>query len=220
MAGQFSRYGNGRALARNLGLNGSAEADQIGTMNATIAAGAAATTSLTTTALAKAIPSGCVIVCASITGTNVEAYTVGAAAAAAATSITVVSQTSNKARTAGDVIYVLQFAAFLALITATTAPTDNSLGSEYAATGYARQAIAWGAPTAADPPVSSNTGILTYGPFTAGTGGVLTYAALMDALTGGTNLNQYAWWTLTTAKTPAVNDSVTVAVGALTMSCL
>lgn len=221
MAGEFSRVGNGRALARVLGITGSAEADQAGTMNQTIAAGAVGTVALTTNALAKAIPPNAIIVIESITGTNVEAYTVtGAGAAAGALSIPVVSQTSNKARIAGDVIVIYEFAAFLALITSVTAPTDNALGSEYAATGYARQACVFGAPTAADPPVSSNTALLTFGPFTAGTGAIITYCSLMDSLTGGTNLNQYAWWTLTTAKTPAVNDSVTVAIGALTMSCL
>lgn len=218
MAGEFSRVGNGRALARALALLGSSEADQIGTINATVAAGTTGVVSLTTTALSKAIPNGCVIVCVSTTGTNVEAYTVGAAAAAAATAITVTSQTANKARAVGDPIYILQFSAYLALTT--TAPTDNALGTEYAATGYARQAVAWTAPTAADPPVTQNTALITFGPFTAGTGSTIGYVELMDSLSGGTNLNMYAWWTLTTAKTPAVNDSATIAAGALTMSCL
>jgi hypothetical protein len=42
---------------------------------------------------------------------------------------------------------------------------------------------------------------------------------VMDAVSGGTALaNMYAWWTLTTSKTPAVNDSAQVAIGNLSMT--
>jgi hypothetical protein len=111
------------------------------------------------------------------------------------------------------------YTSWLALCT--TAPTDSTLGTEYAATGYARQSVgAWAVPTAADPPQTQNPSLLTYGPFTAGTGATISYMALMDAVSGGTALaNMYAWWTATTAKTPALNDSAQVAAGALTMTC-
>lgn len=109
------------------------------------------------------------------------------------------------------------FAAFIALNS--TAPTDSVLGGEYTATGYARQGVTWSAPTAADPPVTSNSGGQTYGPFTANTGATLSYASLMDTVTGGTALlDMMAWWTLTTPKTPANGDSATVAIGAITLS--
>ncbi|MFN2592946.1 MAG: hypothetical protein ABR532_08970 [Candidatus Dormibacteria bacterium] len=100
-----------------------------------------------------------------------------------------------------------------------TAPTDSALGGEYTATGYARQPVTFSAPTAADPPVASNSGALTFGPFTANTGATLSYTMLMDGVSGGTaTANMYVWWTLTTPKTPANGDSATVATGAITLS--
>jgi hypothetical protein len=114
-------------------------------------------------------------------------------------------------------VSVSTYTPFIALNS--TAPTDSTLGGEYTATGYARQSVAFSAPTAADPPVTSNSGGLTFGPFTANTGATLSYASLMDGVSGGTALaNMYAWWTLTTPKTPANGDSATVAVGAITLS--
>lgn len=114
-------------------------------------------------------------------------------------------------------VSVSTFTPFIALNT--SAPTDSTLGGEYTATGYARQSVAFSAPTAADPPVTSNSGGLTFGPFTTNTGATISYASLMDGVSGGTALaNMYIWWTLTTAKTPAVGDSATVAVGAITVS--
>jgi hypothetical protein len=114
-------------------------------------------------------------------------------------------------------VSVSTFTPFVALNS--TAPTDSTLGGEYTATGYARQSVAFSAPTAADPPVTSNSGGLTFGPFTANTGATLSYASLMDGVSGGTALaNMYIWWTLTTPKTPATGDSATVAVGAITAS--
>jgi hypothetical protein len=201
------------------GMSGTNLADQVSTINATISAGATGTTSLTVTALSRSIPSGSVIICSSTTGTNVEAYTTSSNAASGATSISVTSQTSNKARAVGDPIWVLQVPqAYLALITSVTAPLDNALGSEYAATGYARQPMTWTAPTAADPPVTQNSALMTYGPMTAGTGATVASASQMDSLSGGTAGNQSAWWTLSATKTPGTGDSVTIAAGALTSS--
>lgn len=102
----------------------------------------------------------------------------------------------------------------------TTAPADSSTGTEYGATGYARQAVAFTSPTAADPPVTSNTALLTFGPFTAGTGATITHAELTDQSAGAitATTQMYAWWSLTTSKTPANGDSATVAIGAATLS--
>lgn len=218
MSGNFSRPGNTTALAAALAIGAGVAlpGKPVGTMNQTITAGTAATTTLTTNALTKLVPVNAIVLIASVTGTNVEAYTSTAGAAAGATSIAVTSQTSNKARTAGDIIYLVAYTPYLALITATTAPTNTTLGSEYAATGYARQAIPWGLPSAADPPVTQTTALMTFGPFTAGTGAVLTYASQMQCITAGTQLEQDAWWTLTATRTPANGDSVQVAIGGLT----
>jgi hypothetical protein len=110
------------------------------------------------------------------------------------------------------------YSGYIALTT--TAPTDSTIGTEYAATGYARQAVAWTSPTAADPPVSSNSGALTFGPFTAGTGSTISYGELTDQSAGAitATTQMYAWWTFGTAKTPANGDSATIAIAALSMS--
>jgi len=113
-------------------------------------------------------------------------------------------------------------ATYLALLTAapSDATTDGTITvTEYAATGYSRQTVTWSAPAlnGSSIPESSNTGILTYGPFTAGTGGVVTHAALVSAASG-TSGDMLAWWNLDTSRTPAVNDSITVAASALKLS--
>lgn len=59
-------------------------------------------------------------------------------------------------------------------------------------------------------------GTVTFGPFTANTGGVITHAALVSALSG-TSGDLIAWWALDTARTPAVNDTITIAAGQLSL---
>lgn len=108
---------------------------------------------------------------------------------------------------------------YLALLTAT--PTDTNLTmaavTEYGATGYARQAFAVGAATAAEPSVISNSGTITFGPFTAGTGAVVTHAAVCDASTG-TTANIIGTVALTASRTPATGDSLQAAAAAFTWS--
>jgi hypothetical protein len=223
VAGEFSRTANFRGLNVALsigGPSGSNLGDQVAAISTAITAGTTAVTSLATATVTvtRAIPSGSVIICTSTTGTNVEAFITSGTTASGATSITVVSQTANRARAVGDLIWVLQVPQpYLALITTATAPADNALGSEYAATGNARQPVVWTAPTAADPPVTSNSALLTWGPMTGGTGAALGSLSLMDSLSGGTAANQMAWWTLANQKTPGTGDSVTAAAGAVTM---
>jgi hypothetical protein len=110
------------------------------------------------------------------------------------------------------------FAGEIALLT--SAATDSAMGTEYGATGYARQAVEFTAPTGADPPVSWNTALLTFGPFTAGTGLVITHAVLLTAGAGVVDplTEMHYRWTLTTPKTPSTGDSATVAINALTAS--
>lgn len=110
---------------------------------------------------------------------------------------------------------------YLALLTA--APSDaQTVGTisvtEYGATGYARQSVTWASPTlVSNVPQTSNSDALTFGPFTAGTGAQITHAALVSAASG-TSGDLVAWWELTTPRTPAANDSITVAAGAITLS--
>lgn len=102
---------------------------------------------------------------------------------------------------------------YLALLTA--APTDASTlatMTELAVAGYARQTVAWGAPTG-DPSESSNTGILTFGPFTADPANV-THCALVSAASGTTG-DFVFWWALDVAKDAASGESIQFAVGAL-----
>lgn len=206
------------------GPSGTNLGDQVAAVSTLINAGTATVTSLATATITvtRSIPSGSVLIVTSTTGTNIEAYITNGSTAAAATSITVVSQTANRARAVGDLIWVLQVPQpYLALITSATAPLDNALGSEYTATGYARQAVTWNAPTAADPPVTGNTALLTWGPMSGGTGAILHSMSLMDAVSGGTAANQLAWWTLAADKTPGTGDSVTASgPNGITMSCL
>lgn len=225
MAGEFSRNSNFRGLNTALsigGPSGSNLGDIVATVTTPISAGTAATTSLVCSGgLSRALPSGTVIIATSTTGTNTEAYLLNGAHTAAVTTLTVTSQTANRARANGDLVWVLQVPQpYLALITNATAPLDNALGTEYTATGYARQAVTWSAPTAADPPVTGNTALITWGPMSAGTGAVLASLSLMELLTAGTAANQMAWWTLAATKTPGTGDSVTAASQGVTMSLL
>lgn len=106
---------------------------------------------------------------------------------------------------------------YVALLTA--APTDATTlatMTEYAATGYARQAITWSAPSG-DPSASSNSATLTYGPFTAGTGATITHAALVSAASG-TSGDFIYWWALDASKTPTTGDSFEFAAAALSVS--
>lgn len=109
---------------------------------------------------------------------------------------------------------------YLALLT--SAPGDTtSLASmaEYTATGYSRQSVTWSAPSlnASNVPETSNSGTVTFGPFTAGTGAEITHAALVTAASGTTG-SILAWWQLDAARTPSTNDSVEVTTGNLKLS--
>lgn len=108
---------------------------------------------------------------------------------------------------------------WLALLTA--APTDTNLTmaavTEYAATGYARQVFGPGSATAAEPSVIANAAIITFGPMTAGTGGVVTHFAICDAVSG-TTANIIATGALGSSRTPAVGDSLQAAAAAFTVS--
>lgn len=108
---------------------------------------------------------------------------------------------------------------WLALLTA--APTDTNLTmaavTEYSATGYARQVFGPGSASAAEPSVISNSGVITFGPFTAGTGSAVTHAAICDAVSG-TSANIIGTVALTSSRTPATGDSLQAAIAAFTWS--
>lgn len=106
-------------------------------------------------------------------------------------------------------------AVYLALLTA--APTSTSTLAtmvELVASGYTRQAVSWSAP-AGSPRVTSNSNNLTFGPFLADPPPV-THCALVSSQTGTSG--DFMWsWTAASVIDAIVNDTITVAVGALTM---
>lgn len=98
---------------------------------------------------------------------------------------------------------------------ATAAATDTSTvgaHSEIATAGYARQSVAWTAPTG-DPQSTNNSGAITFGPFTADPPNVTDCALVSSASgTGGDFLHR---WTLDVAKDAAINESIQFAAAAL-----
>lgn len=106
---------------------------------------------------------------------------------------------------------------YLALLTAAPGDTTTLAGmTEYGATGYSRQSVTWSAPAlnGSSVPESSNSGTVTFGPFTAGTGATITHAALVTAASGTTGEIR-AWWSLDTSRTPGTNDSLQFTTGNL-----
>jgi hypothetical protein len=110
---------------------------------------------------------------------------------------------------------------YLLLGTSATVPTDAASTiaasgvTEYTATGYARQPITWGAATVATPSVIANSGAITFGPFTAGTGAIVRYALVVDSVSGAGNVIDVFQ---ITDRTPATGDSLQAANGAITSS--
>lgn len=106
---------------------------------------------------------------------------------------------------------------YLALLTA--APTDTSTPAtmtEYGATGYSRATVTWSTPAlnGSSIPETSNSGTLTFGPFTAGTGATVSHCALVTSASGTTGEIR-AWWSLDTSRTPSTNDSLQFSTGNL-----
>jgi hypothetical protein len=102
---------------------------------------------------------------------------------------------------------------YLALLTA--APTDATTPAtmvEVIAAGYARQSIAFSAPTG-DPSATSNTATRTFGPFTADPPPV-THCALVTSASGTTGDLTF-WWVANATIDAGINDTIEVAVGAL-----
>lgn len=98
---------------------------------------------------------------------------------------------------------------YVALLSA--APTDattNATMTEITTAGYARQSIAWSAPSG-DPAETHNTSLITFGPFTADPPNI-THAAIVSSSSGTTG-DFIMWFSLTTARDPANGDSLTLA---------
>lgn len=112
---------------------------------------------------------------------------------------------------------------YLALLTA--APSDTTTPAtmtEYGATGYSRASLntsAWTTPAlnGSSIPETSNSGTITFGPFTAGTGATVTHCALVTSASGTTGTIE-AIWTLDNSRTPGTNDSLQFAANALKLT--
>src|ERR1035437_121389 len=228
-SGEFTRKGNLRAENANLmsmvagGIN--APGDQVAALSTTLGTGVATTASTAAATsgaiFTKAIADKSILALCDAAGAvdQMETVTVNGGIAISATSFTFASQTIRVSHANGSLVVLLAFKAYLSLIAATTAPTDNTLGSpELVFTGYARQLLPFTPPTVADPPVAANSATVTFGPMSTADGTkTVTYGELMDCLTGGTADNAYAWWTWGTTRTPNAGDSIQIAAAALTM---
>lgn len=100
-----------------------------------------------------------------------------------------------------------------------TAPTDSALGTELSTSGsaYARQAVTWSQPTAADPASTQNSADVVFGAFTSDPPNV-THCMLMDASSGGTATNMLMWWALDFAKDAATGEQIKFTSGNLVMT--
>jgi len=105
---------------------------------------------------------------------------------------------------------------WIALLTsAATDATTMATMAEMTTTGYARQPVTWSAPTG-DPAISKNTGVLTFGPFTADPPSI-GFLGLVTAATGTAGSLLYRW-TADVARDGISGDSIVIAIDALTMS--
>lgn len=105
---------------------------------------------------------------------------------------------------------------YLALLSA--APTDastNATMTEISTAGYARQSVAFTAPTG-DPARTENSGTVTFGPFSADPPNV-THCALVSS-SSGTGGDFIMWWALDVAKDAASGESIQFAAAALYMT--
>jgi len=98
----------------------------------------------------------------------------------------------------------------LALSTATT--SDTSAGTEVSGGSYVRQSITFGTASAANPSVISNSAAVNFTSMPAAT---VTDVNVYDS--AGTPVRE-AWGALTASKTTSSGDTLSFAIGALTIS--
>lgn len=105
---------------------------------------------------------------------------------------------------------------YLACLTAApTATTTLATMSEVTTAGYSRQSVTWAAPSG-NPRSTSNTNVITFGPFTADPPNI-THVALVSAASGTTG-DLIDAWSLDTARDGISGDSLSVAAGALSLT--
>lgn len=106
---------------------------------------------------------------------------------------------------------------YLVLLTAAPgATTTPATMTEYAASGYARVACTFGAPTG-NPRVTANSGAVNFAAFTGANGSTsITHWGVVSSSSGTTG-DFLAYGDLTTPRTPAAGDTASFASGALTI---
>ena len=115
----------------------------------------------------------------------------------------------------GGVITGTQYLALLT--TAPTVATTPATMVEYSVTGYSRQVCAFGS-ASGTPSQVANTSAITFGALTGATGAtVVGYWALVTSASGTTG-SLVAFGSLTPSVTPSAGSTVTVAIGACTVS--
>lgn len=110
---------------------------------------------------------------------------------------------------------------YLALLTA--APTDATTlatMSEVSTAGYLRQAVTWNAPVLpTDGPnyQSTNSSLISFGPFTVAMAFDAVYAALVSAASGTTG-DFIFYWALDVAENAAINETIQIPAGKLILA--
>lgn len=107
---------------------------------------------------------------------------------------------------------------YLALLTAD--PTGNSEISELSEcgdSGYARIQVAFGASTTAYPSVSSNSSLLTFGPFSVNMSLPAQWLALVSVSTGTSGMLLQTW-TVSPPQQVSATQTINIAAGALTIT--
>jgi hypothetical protein len=90
-----------------------------------------------------------------------------------------------------------------------------SSATVYGATGYSPQSYGPTVASSASPSVLSNTAIITFGPFSSGTGATIVWGAVGSSATPA-SANYIASFLLGTARTPINGDSLQAAANAFT----
>jgi hypothetical protein len=104
---------------------------------------------------------------------------------------------------------------YLALLTADpTGLSSISALSECADSGYSRVQVAFGAATAAYPSVSSNTSLITFGPFSVNMSLPVQWLALVSISSGTTGLLLNSW-TVSSPQQVSATQTINIAAGAL-----
>lgn len=110
------------------------------------------------------------------------------------------------------------FTTYLALCTATIG--DDTLMTalpEVTTTGYARTAITWGSATTANPPVISNSALVTFPAVTVDMTQPIVSAALVSSASGPSG-NYLMWWGVSPTLLLLTGQQLQISIGALSMS--